>query len=244
MDPFACVCHSFLRRGGRTLRAVNVLFEKQLIEQAQALVRSLLENCVNFHWFIHLAETSRKQAVRLYLDAMCLDWIKQAREGQSVGFSDPGDQHGIEKLAKTESEIKARYPTQEFQKLKTFGFTKVPFEQRARQVGLDQLYCVVYRTFSRPVHSSDFAEQRAITAETNLESFTDALENITLCTALFSVVGITTKVNDLFRLAPTDKVSELWIAYDRLARKTGILVGHSISRFAAPSSQSSCAGVS
>jgi hypothetical protein len=236
-NPFACVCHSFLRRGGRTLRAVNALFEKQLIEQAQALVRSLLENNVNFHWFIHLSESNRLEAMRLYLDAMMLDWIRQASEGRSVGFLDPCDQHEIERLAKTESEIRARYSSQDFQKMKKFGFTKLPFEQRARKIGLEQIYCVVYRTFSRPVHSSDFAEQRAITAETNLESSAEILENITFCTGLFSVVGVTTKVNDLFRLAEADKMNELWHAYDRLGRKTGILSGHSISRFAASSSQ-------
>jgi hypothetical protein len=236
-DPFACVCHSFLRRGARTLRAVNVLYEKELIEQAQALVRSLLENNVNFHWLMHLAESGRRQALQRYLDAMMLDWIRQAREGQSVGFLDPGDQPEMERLTRTESEIKARYSAQDFEKLKRFGFTGVPFEQRAKEIGLEQLYCVVYRTFSRPVHSSDFAEQRAITAEANLEKFSEILENITLCTAQFSVVGITTKVNDLFRLAEAVNVNELWIAYDRLGRKTGILAGHSISRFAASSSQ-------
>lgn len=217
-DDWESICYTFLSRGARTLRGVSLLYEHNLSECAQALVRSLFENRVSFDWFIKLAEANREDAVRRYKDANHLQWVKQSNDWESHELPNPSDPTEAKKMRQGEAEIKARYSEGEFSKMRIYGFSGLSIEQRADELKYGPLYCVAYRTFSRNVHASDYAEQLALLRGTDMGSLPELVENISFCTAQFSVHGIAEKVDSVFSLGATDTLRQFKMQHEKLAR--------------------------
>jgi hypothetical protein len=181
-------------------------------------VRSLFENRVNFDWFMKLAETNREDAIRRYKDANHLQWIKQSNDWKSNHLPASSDPAEAEKVRQNEAAIKDRYSDGEFSEMQRLGFSGLSIKQRADELKYGPLYCVAYRTFSRDVHASDYAEQLALLRGTDIAGLPELLENLSFCTAQYSVHGIAEKVDSVFSLGATDKLRDFKVQHEKLAR--------------------------
>jgi hypothetical protein len=143
------------RKTVKTFEGIEVLKRRRLVEESWVLLRVLLEAHVNFVYYLSHEPTDM---VHRYLDASVLDKLKHLREvGFYRGTSLEADirQEDWDAL---EKKIKARYTDGEFVALRKNGFTGLSFQQRAKAVGLEEMYQYCYRIASRSVHSFDPAE--------------------------------------------------------------------------------------
>jgi hypothetical protein len=152
------IAHLFVLKATRTLKAVIILFEGGLCEQAQALVRILFELRLNFDCFLQMASKDYRLACFRIIDAMMLEKIKQQRASNFAGLGMIPDSPTIENFETAEKEIASRYTLEEIKRLKKYGFTGVPIEQRAKMTGHEEAYDIEYRNFSRNIHSTDYME--------------------------------------------------------------------------------------
>lgn len=146
---------SLFRKAVNTFEGIEVLKRQRLIEESWVLLRVLLEVHVNLVYFlIH----DPKDMVHRYLDASLLDKLKHLREVKFYEGTSLATQFVRDEWEKREAEIKAHYPGTDFGSLRKHGFTGLPFEQRAKAVGLEKMYQYCYRIASRSVHTFDPAE--------------------------------------------------------------------------------------
>ena len=207
-DPFAQVSGAFLHKATETLSAVNVLYAHGLQEPAQGLIRILFELRINFDCFLRLARDDVQQAVRRIADSMMLEKIKQARASGYAGVS----QELQDKLAQSEQDISARYEPDELRRLRANGFTGVPIEQRATLTGHEVAYSVMYRNFSRNIHSTDYMESYFKAGLVDLKVDDDYIESrdvVAHYTAHFSAVGIMEFANHVFSLGMEKEIEYL-----------------------------------
>ena len=156
-DPIGRIVSAMLQKGVRTFRAIRLLYMNGLEEQAQALVRVLFETMVDLNMFVFKVSENQKAAIKRVLDAMMLQKVQQARESKWVGFDLVGmDPNGF--LA-VEEEIKTRYTSEEVKAMRRHGFSGLPFKERADSIEATEMSNILYRNFSRNVHSTDYAEQ-------------------------------------------------------------------------------------
>jgi hypothetical protein len=146
---------SFYRKIVNTSSAIELLKRQRHIEEAWILLRVLLEAHVNFFYFL---KNEPKEMCRQYADASLLDKIKHLRQVDFYRGRPLAALHDKTQWEQEESEIKKRYSTKEFEALRRHGFSGVNFEERARSVGLKNMYEFCYRIASRSVHVFDPAE--------------------------------------------------------------------------------------
>lgn len=145
-------------KGMQTFEAIRLLYMKNLPEQAQVLVRVLFELRLDFYEFIHLCRIDPVAGTRRLLDATMLEKVKQQRESKFKGFELVEGAPTPDQLLQAERNICSRYDEKEIKKLRRFGFSEMSIESRAKKAGLSDIYHVIYRNFSRNVHSTDYAE--------------------------------------------------------------------------------------
>jgi len=148
----------FYRKAVNTTKAIELLKQKRLVEEAWILLRVLLETHVNFFHFLRKSGEDAKAICMRYLDASILDKLKHLREVNFYEGTSMARLHSREEWEKTEAEIKARYSDQDFKAIRRNGFTGLSFEERAKAVGLKTIYEACYRIASRSVHMFDPAE--------------------------------------------------------------------------------------
>ena len=90
-------------------------------------------------------------------------------------------------------------------KIKKHGFSGLNVEQRAQQAGLSDHYNIVYRNFSRNVHSTDFMElalfhNPEMLKKISFENYTDSRDYIGCEITFISSFGIAETINDIFQL--------------------------------------------
>ncbi len=156
--PGMLVFLGYLRKATNTLSAVGLLCERGLFEQAAILVRSLFELRATFDCFLDMFRENPVSAVQRVVDAMMLEKIKQL---ESVGYhaGKPGEELiDREGWKRVKAEISERYSEAELRRMRRLGFTGLSVEERCKQVGHKEAYDIVYRNFSRNVHSSDYVE--------------------------------------------------------------------------------------
>lgn len=146
---------SFYRKAVNTTRAIEVLKERRLLEEAWILLRVLLETHVNLLYFLR---NDPKLMCQRYADAAILDKLKYLREVNFYEGTSMAALHSREKWGATESEIQARYSRQELRAMRRNGFTGLSFQDRANAVGFKAMYEGCYRIASRNVHMFDPAE--------------------------------------------------------------------------------------
>jgi hypothetical protein len=198
-DPFVGIHTAFLHKATETLSAVNVLYAHKLEEPAQALIRVLFELRINFDCLLTMARQDPQDAFRRVVDSMMLEKIKQVRAAQFGGIS-PEHQ---EELENREKEIAECYSPEEFTKLRKHGFTGIPIEQRATMTGHEVAYSIVYRNFSRNVHSTDYVESYIKTGlhiTDSDEGYRESRDIAAHYTAHFSAVGMAEFANHVFNL--------------------------------------------
>jgi hypothetical protein len=201
----------------KTLRAVNILYENKLDDQGQALIRTLIENWINFDWFIRIAESEREKGIQRFWDALDLDHFKQ------LGLqteSDMDDSPIMQKVRAKEAEIRSRYSKEQFKLLQTYGFTLRNIEQRMRDLGYSTYYRYFFRSLSRSIHASDHLELRARLFDPNRHS---PIENTCFALAQRSLLGLCDELNRRGRFDAGKKLTDIALAHDRLIDTTGAL---------------------
>jgi hypothetical protein len=198
-DPFIAIAGAFLHKATETLSGVNVLYANRLEEPAQALVRVLFELRINFDCFLKMAHDDLPGVCARVRDSMMLEKVKQAR---ASGFGGIPDELRAA-IEKDERDIEARYSPGEFARLRKHGFTGVPIEQRAALTGHEVAYSVVYRNFSRNVHSTDYVEsyiKAGIYKGDDDPKYYESRDVVAHYTAHFSAAGMAEFANHVFKL--------------------------------------------
>jgi hypothetical protein len=207
-DPFVAIASAFIHKATTTLAAVNVLYANGLEEPAQVLVRVLFELRVNFDCFLKMARDDVRAACERVSDSMVLEKVKQARASEWGGV-------GAElrrKMEEHESEISGRYQPEEVLQMRKHGFTGIPIEQRAAMTGHEVAYSIVYRNFSRNVHSTDYVESyiRAGIYDVGERSeYYDSRDAVAHYTAHFSAAGMVEVANGVFGLGFDKQIRKL-----------------------------------
>ena len=135
-----------------------VLHRAGLCLEAQLVARTIFELRLSFDAFIELLRADLKGACYRVLDAWKLEKAKQARASEFKGFDLAPGAPTPDELRASDREIAERYDDADLGRLKKYGFTGMSVEQRAKRSGLTDEYNIVYRNFSRNVHSTDFTE--------------------------------------------------------------------------------------
>ena len=226
---FECTCYIFLERGAKTLRAVNVLYEDKLDDQGQAFIRVLIENWINFTWFIRIVDSERERGIQRFWDALDLDYFKQLELGSE---SDMDESPIMQDVRAREAEIRSRYSNDQFKLLRKHGFTLRSIEQRMRELGYFTYYRYFFRTISRNIHASDHLELRTRLFDPNRHS---PIENTSFALAQWSLLGICDVLNRRFRLDAGKKLDDIALALDRLIDATDALPKRPVTSMPGPS---------
>lgn len=146
---------SFYRKAVNTTKAIQALKDRRLIEEAWILLRVLLETHVNLFYFV---KNDAKVMCERYAAASILDKLKHLRAVNFYEGTSMAALHSRKKWEEAESEIQAKYTAAELKAMRRNGFSGLPFEDRAKAVGLRTMYEACYRIASRSVHMFDPAE--------------------------------------------------------------------------------------
>ena len=76
----------FFSKATRTLKAIGLLYENNLNEEAQALVRILFETYIYFFMFLLMMRDDPESTFYRVGDSMILEKVKQQRESKFVGL--------------------------------------------------------------------------------------------------------------------------------------------------------------
>jgi hypothetical protein len=154
--PQNLVLAGISRKTANSLNAIHVLVDNSHWEEAQVLARVLFELRATFACFWKMFSDDDVAATQRIFDCMMLDKFKQIRQINRKDFDDAVDRNDWEIKIQ---EIEERYEPDELKRMKSHGFTGRSVEERCRHANLTHAYEVIYRNFSRNVHSTDFIEQ-------------------------------------------------------------------------------------
>jgi len=149
------IIYALLRKTVKLLAAVKNLVLTGFEEEAQILVRVLIETRINFDYFLIMAKKDLYNAMGRVFAAVYLDKMK-ALEATDFILGKSYVDKSVWNKAK--EEIKSRLPDSEFEKLKKYGFSGLPLEARASKTNNKQLYDLAYRLYSKNVHLTDIME--------------------------------------------------------------------------------------
>jgi hypothetical protein len=204
-DPIKNILLSFLTKSNHSLDAITLLYKRSLFHEAQSLIRILFELFVTFLAFERMLRKDPRDAAMRVWDCVMLEKIKQQKMSEFKGLNLIPGAPTPQDLLDQEVKIKSRYSDLELKKLRKHGFSGANVEQRARQAGLSDQYNIVYRNFSRNVHSTDFMEltlfhNPKMVKIIPYESYTDS-RDYTGCEITFiSAIGIAATINEIFQL--------------------------------------------
>lgn len=153
--PPGRIVASFYRKMVNTFSAIEVLKRHRHIEEGWILLRVLLEAHTNFFYFL---KNDPKDMTQRYVDAAMLDKIKHLRAVKFYQGTPMAALHDRATWEQVESDISKRYSPKDFEALRRNGFSGLNFEERARAVGLKNMYEFCYRIASRSIHMFDPAE--------------------------------------------------------------------------------------
>jgi len=201
------------QKGLDTLRAIHILYQASLPIQAQVLGRVLLEVRMDLEIFVRLCTDNPKEAARRVIDAMMLEKVKQQRESNFQGLELVEGAPTREKMLDLERDIVERYGKDAASRMRKHGFSGKSVEDQARDTGLSDLYQVVYRNFSRNVHSTDYAEHlrtQGMSASTRHPDYEDLRDHLALSTAITCVWQMASLLDHALRLKLGDELSKTW----------------------------------
>lgn len=217
---------AFIAKARDTLRAIILLYRNNLVHEAQSQIRVIFELRVTFDAFVLLLREDIQSACNRVLDAIMLQKVKQARASDFLGLDLIPGAPTPETLEQNEAEIIAKYSDKEARALKREGFSGVSVEQRAIKAGLKHQYDIVYRNFSRNVHSTDFMElflaNDISLRKKSYQSYIDCRNSIACDVAYESALGVATAVDAIFRLAMGRRLRAITRVRDALNRSIEI----------------------
>lgn len=222
----------FVLQAEQDTRAIAFLYQDTLKEPAQILVRAIVECRLNFDIFFSRFLRDPTDTMRLMLDAMMLEKIKQMESVNFVGLDPITGAPSRDDFRQREREIRQRRSPSEVNALRKYGFSQMTVEQRARETNHIDMYNVVYRNFSRNVHGSDYAE--CLSRELVLQTVPNALyvaerDKVSLSTAVSCGTGILDLTVRFFGFPMLRKIASLKKRASELSRV------HSTSDVSTPS---------
>lgn len=204
-DPIKTILLSFLTKSNHSLDAIILLYKRSLFHEAQSLIRIIFELFVTFLAFEKMLRRNPQEAGMRVWDSVMLEKIKQQKASEFKGLDLIPGAPTSQDFLNQEREIANRYSDSELKKIKRHGFSGLNVEQRARQAGMSDYYNIVYRNFSRNVHSTDFMELTLFHDPNILEkmpfsSYTESRDFIGCEITFISAGGIVAAINGIFQL--------------------------------------------
>jgi len=148
---------SLFGKARRTFRAIDLLKSKGFIEEGWALCRVLMEVTVNGLYF--LKNDPAKMALR-FVDAQIIEQMKRTRAADFFQDTPLAPHFDQQEMEREFARVASDYTPDQIKAIKKFGFTGLPFEQRATDVALGDM-SDYYRVGSRNLHTFDPADAPA-----------------------------------------------------------------------------------
>ena len=204
-DPIKTILLSFLTKSNHSLDAIILLYKRSLLHEAQSLIRIIFELFVTFLAFEKMLRRNPQEAGMRVWDCVMLEKIKQQKASEFKGLDLIAGAPTPQDFLTQEREIAKRYSEPELKKIKRNGFSGLNVEQRAQQAGMSDYYNIVYRNFSRNVHSTDFMELTLLhnpnmLGKLSFPDYTESRDFIGCEIAFISAAGIAATINDIFQL--------------------------------------------
>lgn len=204
----ARLLYGFMSTATRTLEAVTLLYDHDLKAPAQALVRTLLEVRANFDWFQAQLGADPAAACQRVKDDLRLQRrrLAQAARPETMKTVELSPEQRAQQAARDQEEkqaeqpIRARYAPGDFDRLRRYGFTGLPIEERIARAGQSGLfYTNVYRDFSLMAHGLDALERQLRGGGQEPTDLVEVRDHVALSTAHMCARGIADAVNERFR---------------------------------------------
>jgi hypothetical protein len=211
---------AFLAKATRTMKAIILLYERGLCEEAQSFVRILFELHVSFATFAHMMRADVTDACLRVLDSRMLDKMRQQRATDFKGLEMVPGAPSREDLERKEREIASRYEASERAAMRTYGFSGKNMEERCKLLDSHRggtrfkgTYNVVYRNFSRNVHSTDITESLLHVDPTIVSARTrDLVENrdeVACDVVITSALDLVVAFNHEFKLGLEGRIARV-----------------------------------
>ena len=214
-DVTARIARALFQNGFDTYRAILVLYAESLPIQAQVLVRVLLEVRIDLEIFLRLTAEDPQQAVRRVIDAMMLEKVRQQRQSDFRGHELVDGAPTPEVLLALEKKLFEQYGSTAATAMRRHGFSGLSVEGRANELGLNDLYNIVYRNFSRNVHGTDYMEHiraQGMGAVSRWPDYEDLRDHVALSTAITCLWQMANLVNSRFGYGLDEELKETWEA--------------------------------
>lgn len=214
-NPKAIIIFGFLTKAKKYIQAITLLTEKNLLDSALSIVRSLLEHYFSFKCFQKMLSQNSRDACQRVIDSQTLNMTKQQKAIDYNEHDKTIPNHELQKLRKNENMISVRYEKKELKKIKCHGFTGLSIKEQAESAGCQDIYDYMYRHLSDSVHPGDLIcyDPRFFTF---IEKSTPKGYNLKIMRrnyfqyySHFSVGGIVEGINEVFRLGFEKKLIEL-----------------------------------
>jgi hypothetical protein len=210
----AKICRALLKKGTDTLRAIQLLYKETLPLQGQILVRVIVEVRIDLEIILQLRSSIGEVAtVTRIKDAMMLAKHKQQKASNFHGVDMVDGAVGPEQFREIENTIVERIGKEAAECLRSKGFSGLNIEQRAKKVGLNDLYQVVYRNFSRNVHNTDYAELLSAGGLYSIDGaaeFEELRNRVALSTAITCAWHMESLLNEQFQCGFRADLEEMW----------------------------------
>ncbi len=201
----------YLRKATSTLQGIQLLTKKGLFEEAQILTRTIFELRATFDCFLAMCHQDFKNAIQRVVDAMMLEKIKQLKSVNYHAGEIGEELINRDAWEQIENEISKRYSEKELYAIRKYGFSGKSVESRCSEAGHEVVYNLIYRNFSRNVHSSDYIEHIGDEL-VRPELFADYLEsrNIAMLYAAHcSAYGVIAQINFLVKAPFNSELEEI-----------------------------------
>jgi hypothetical protein len=213
-----------------TLRAIQLLYSANLPIQAQALIRILFEIRIDMALFLRLWAEDPVAAANRVLDTMMLQKIRQQRQSDFRGLDLVAEAPTPKQLLNDEKILIRKHGKDLATRMQNNGFTGLSVEARARQLGLSELYNIVYRNFSRNIHNTDYMEHLGprTSDPDRWKQYEDVRDHVALSTAIACTWRAAWFVDSLLGSELIDPLIQCWkdcVAFEHWAHWPELMEG-------------------
>ena len=144
---------------------------------------------------------------------MMLDKVRQQRQSDFRGLELVDEAPTRETLLALDENLVEQYGTTAARAMRRHGFSGLSVEDRANELGLSDLYNVVYRNFSRNVHSTDYMEHIGVQGMGDTDEwpdYEDLRDHVALSTTITCLCQMLFLMNNQFGYGLDVELKETW----------------------------------
>ena len=186
------------------------MYEEDLPENAQILIRTLFETNVNFGYFLSLIQSVGEDAAcfKCFYGVVLESKKNYTQQGLLERWNDKVMLYDLEEHFKS---------TGDFNGMKKNGFSSVSIEERAKISGRVDEYNMMYRNFSRNAHANDLVEYLIkIKSFDSEQIYHQDRDEAALIHSFLSLYQMTVFVSKSFGIKADEGLSEIDQEYDAL----------------------------